>query len=602
MGGRHIVVVEIDVLRLREGRIRRAAGVHQLGQLVLRQSAQLLADRGGVLLRGLGLDGFLHLGEERRIVHLGDIVGDGLGVHAHLLGILLRHRSLDVGPGQALHLLRRRSVEELLAGLGGGIQVHGGFFFLGAGFQVRQEVRLLFLRRGLCLLTGGKGQAREHVHRRVVQLGLYNGLFLQFLQHVVAEEAGVAHSPGEHGGRGVRIGADDAHDLQRDAQIIVVVEVVQAGLSLPEIGVAAADQVRLKAGRGEQQLVGLAAEFFIGPGAGTLRLDGLLVEGGSGDFGHLGLVLEAQGVEHQVGQLIVLVDHQHHLVIGCGPLAVDEIILLQEKIADYLAVLAGQQLLPDLHGAEPGHVAHIGRGEARSAGAVQRLHGRFDQVHHVGVDNGPGGVLGVDVQIEVVAVLQSAHVGEDGAVRLLQVGLEALEVVGLGAGAGHGVHHVVHDGVGVDAALLLLGLFVPDGHHGGHHGGHVHSLSLDVDGVGGERVLLDLVDVGLDAGGEGEDQGDADDADGAGQGRQHGAALFGQQIVQREPQRGGEGHGGKAPLPLVLHRRCRRRHVGVGVGDDFAVQQAHGAGGVLLRQLGVVCHHDDQPILGDFFQ
>ena len=42
--------------------------------------------------------------------------------------------------------------------------------------------------------------------------------------------------------------------------------------------------------------------------------------------------------------------------------------------------------------------------------------------------------------------------------------------------------------------------------------------------------------------------------------------------------------------------------IGVGVAYDLAVGQADGTGGVLGRQLRVVGHHDDQPILGDLLE
>ena len=189
--------------------------------------------------------------------------------------------------------------------------------------------------------------------------------------------------------------------------------------------------------------------------------------------------------------------------------------------------------------------------------------------------------------------------GQQGTVLGFQVVPEALEVVGLAAGAGHGVHHVVHDGAGVDPVRLLLRLILPGGHHGRHHGGHIHGFGLDIDGVGGEGVLLDPVDIGLDAGGEGEDQGDADDADGPGQGGEHRAALFGQQVVQGEPQGRGKGHGGQPLVLMLLGGGGSLAVIGGGVGDDFAVQQPHNPRGVALGQLGVVGDHDDQPVPGD---
>ena len=193
--------------------------------------------------------------------------------------------------------------------------------------------------------------------------------------------------------------------------------------------------------------------------------------------------------------------------------------------------------------------------------------------------------------------------GHDGAILALKVVAKTVEIVGFRAGAGHGVHHVVHDGVGIDAIFLLGLLLLAVGHHGRHQCGHIHCLSLELDGVGGKGVFLYLVDVGLNAGGEGENEGNADDADGAGQSGENGSALFGEQVVEGEPQSSEKRHGWKPSLVTgMLCGMLRLRHVGIGIRDDFAVQKLDGAGGVTLGKLGIVGNHDDQPIPSDFLQ
>ena len=146
---------------------------------------------------------------------------------------------------------------------------------------------------------------------------------------------------------------------------------------------------------------------------------------------------------------------------------------------------------------------------------------------------------------------------------------------------------------------------MPRPHEGGHHGGHVGALRLDGEGVAGQGVLLHLVDIVVDAGGQGQDEGDADDADGAGEGGEHRAAHFGAQVGQRQGQGGEEGHGGLFLRPGLLPGEdggLLLGMVGVGVAGDPAVLQSDDAGGVLLGQLRVMGDHDDQPVPGHLLQ
>ena len=143
-----------------------------------------------------------------------------------------------------------------------------------------------------------------------------------------------------------------------------------------------------------------------------------------------------------------------------------------------------------------------------------------------------------------------------------------------------------------------------------HQGAHVQGLGLEGEGVGGEGLLLEGVDVVGGALGHGEDQSDADDANAPREGGEGGAPLFGAQVLQGEAEGGEQGHGGlfhplarhglgpvRLPLPLGL-----LGGEGRGVPGDPAVQNADDPGGVLLRQLGVVGDHDDEPVLGDLLQ
>ena len=237
---------------------------------------------------------------------------------------------------------------------------------------------------------------------------------------------------------------------------------------------------------------------------------------------------EAQGVEHQVGDLVVPVHEENHLVVVLRPRAVEQVVLVLHLPAYGLAVFAGQQLLPHVHLLV--HAPHGGE-VGGVVPAVHGGHGGLHQLHDVAFDDLPVLVLGVDVKGQAIAVAQGGQI-RNAAPALVQPGFEILQVVGLGLGVNHGVEHVVHHRGGVDPVPVVSAV-PPVGPHKGHqHIRHVRGLRLDGDGIAGEGLLLDLVDVGVDPGGEGENEGDADDADGPGEAGQQGAALLGHKVVQ----------------------------------------------------------------------
>ena len=137
-------------------------------------------------------------------------------------------------------------------------------------------------------------------------------------------------------------------------------------------------------------------------------------------------------------------------------------------------------------------------------------------------------------------------------------------------------------------------------HHGQHQIAAVHGLAFDGQGIDRQGVLLHVFDVGVDAVAQGQYQRDADDADAAGQSHHAGAAFFGHQVVEGKPERRTEAHagaaGGRCGLLFLIAVK------GLAVVGDPAVQQPHDAGGVLVGQVGVVGHHDHQPVLGDLLE
>ena len=228
----------------------------------------------------------------------------------------------------------------------------------------------------------------------------------------------------------------------------------------------------------------------------------------------------------------------------------------------------------------------------------------MQQLGRVGLDDGAVRVFGVDGKAHVVCVLDAADVVMDLVVGVFEVFLECRQVVRLtGRAADHGVEHTVHDGVGVDLVeIVRLLAVVLCARHGREHPGHIHGVCLDRQRVGGERLLLHGVDVGLEAVREREDERNADDADRARKRREQGARLFRHEVVQRQAHGGGKAHG-CVLLDLDGHGRGRLRlRAGVVVADDLAVEQAHGARGIFRRQLRVVRDHDDELILCDLLQ
>ena len=136
-----------------------------------------------------------------------------------------------------------------------------------------------------------------------------------------------------------------------------------------------------------------------------------------------------------------------------------------------------------------------------------------------------------------------------------------------------------------------------------YHGGEVHPRTLNLHGIFRKSVLLHGLNIVVYAGGQCQNQGDADDADGPGEGGQQGSGFFCAKIVKAEGKRGPKGHGGFSHVPVDRGRLpAFFRLVGIGIGTDFAVLQLYDPGGILLGQLRVVGHHDHQTVFGDLFQ
>ena len=331
------------------------------------------------------------------------------------------------------------------------------------------------------------------------------------------------------------------------------------------------------------------------------RVDLLLAHGlhhGAADVVH---ALESEGVERQVGDLVVFVHHEHDLVVILRPGAVDHVVLILRRGAHELAVLAGEQLLPNVEaGVEAVHGLKVGRVVA----AIHGLHDVLQQLGRVGLDDGAVGVLGVDGEAHVIRVLDAADIVVDLVVGVFEIFFELRQVVRLaGRAADHGVEHAVHDRVGVDLVEVVRVLVVIlCARHGREHPGHVDWVCLDRQRVGRERLLLHGVDVRLKAVRERQNERNADNADGPCERGEQGAGLFRHEVVQRQAHGRCKAHGGVL-LDLGGHGRGRLGlRARIVVADDPAVEQAHGARGVFRCQLRVVRDHDDELIFCDLLQ
>ena len=133
---------------------------------------------------------------------------------------------------------------------------------------------------------------------------------------IVSQGGGVADRAVSAAGHAALGRAHDADDLERHADIVAVVEPVQAVARLADIRVArAAGDVAL---RGEDELEVAAAEVSIAP-AFLRRVDLLFAHGlhhGVADVVH---ALKTECIECEVGDLVVFIHDEHDLVVILRP-------------------------------------------------------------------------------------------------------------------------------------------------------------------------------------------------------------------------------------------------------------------------------------------
>ncbi len=97
-------------------------------------------------------------------------------------------------------------------------------------------------------------------------------------------------------------------------------------------------------------------------------------------------------------------------------------------------------------------------------------------------------------------------------IRFFQIGFQGGEVVLADAGT-HPFPGLGGNRVGIDRIQRMAAFLVAKIPHGGHHIAQVDGLGLNHNGIRGHGVALDAVDVVVNPSGQGQDKGDANDAD-----------------------------------------------------------------------------------------
>ena len=593
----HLLLQGVGIDDLRRVLPHNGLQLGALGVGLQRRLRQRLEVRRRARRRGLGIGGAEGLGVagQRRAHHLAHGVAVEGGGH-----IQVQRTCIEPGHRRQIvsrHPLAQRArvhVQLRLIELEGVLQR----LLVDAEQVLHREIRARFLFLGELL-------AVEHVDGRVIQLLLHDGGLGGLLDQMARQLGRVVDAHGKRRGLRVRPRLHDADDFQLLAgvheplHVLLVAGFVDPDLVLLVIGVEVGGGHHLQ--RHAHDLVVGEREVVVG------AFHVLLVHELVDHVLQHRVIAQPQGIAHQIGHRAVRGQHHDALVVGGRPPARLHVVLLFHNggVAHHLAEHIG-----GVHGRHE----RVGRTGAHTEGGERRV--RVDLAHPV------LGVAVEDLGHHVVGVLDGVHVAVDVAAVLVEEQLERGEVVVLQAREHVGDHtRLGHLAVGGRVVLVpvlatlkahfrkrvvagaLARRISPvarapiDGH--AHERRHVEARGHDLQRVHRQRLLLGALDVVVHAVGEREYGRDADDADGAGEGRHDGAALLGHKVVRRQRERREKAHRGLADgLARGVHLLFRGE-VGIGIRADDAVGEVHRARGVLGRQLRVVGDHDDQAILGD---
>ena len=587
-----------------EGGHRRLHGLRELGLqgVLVEQFAHGVVHQGleGIALEVLG---------EADLVQVQDAVPDDIVLVAdqNLLGQLLHlvfgdgkvHVGKEVGQGAHVQIRRFGQIQIQLEIVGveqraeidrtvvqiectaeveiqlAGVELEGALEHVGVDAEQAAHIK------GGSVF-GAEGFAVHHVDRGGGQL-VFDHLRVGCGGDDVLGEGGrVGDAGGQHGSRGILFGLHDAHHGQglagcdKALHEVLVVGLVHPGVVVvvAQIAVGRVDQFELDA---DEIAVPIGLE--VGGDIDVLVLGELLDH-----LVQLGAVPQAEGVQRIVGDGAVGTQHGNAFVVLLRPAARLDFVL---GVVEFIAF---GQLIEHTGVHHGGHHAVGG-----ACGADAQAGEGGIRVH---LTDGAIGVFPVDLGLHIVRILDGGGIFGNGAVVAFEIGLEGLQVVG-----GDARHHLGDELPHRDHPFLGGRAGSGCRRAGGEHRGQVHAAAENLQRIFGQGGAFGIVDILVDACRQGDDERDADDADGTGKGREQGAGLFGQQIVEAQAQRG-EGRHGRAAHALV-HRRGKLGGVrleGVGVGADDAVLQLDDAGGVLVGQLRVVGDHDDEAVFGHFLQ
>ena len=545
-------------------------GAFRFGVGVVRRIGATVGQRWGIaLVEALQVTCIaLHkLGHERRhlvdrqvdVERSGDLVHVRLGSGGHVLQAALQVQGVGHVHGQLALVDGERGLY--------GIAVDG-----------EQRVHIEAALLGLLVVEGFAG---EHVRIGMRDLVLHDGAVGGLVDHVGSQRGGVVQPRAQHGGRRVVARLHHAHHVHVLAvrhEVAHVVGVV--GLVFPHVELVVA-------------LVVVGGVHQLERDVQNVLVRGIRQVGGGFDFlfgrellhhvVELGGVAQAQRVQHEVAHAAVAGEHEHHLGGALRPASGLHVVLVlvEARVARHLVERVGA------HG--HGHEA------VRAGGGAQPQRGeRLVGVHLAQLL----GVRAVYLRRHVVGVLDGVRVLVDVALAGIEVLLERGQVVR--PDARHHVRHHLHHMHGVFALVLGATRGLPAlARRAEHHGRHVEAGALDLQGVLGKRLLLDRFDVVVHAVGQRQDGRDAYDADGARERCHERAALLRHEVLERQRERREERHLRAAHGLLAYAQVFGSGNERVGVAANDTVGEVHDAGGVLLRELGVVRDHDDQTVVRD---
>ena len=410
----------------------------------------------------------------------------------------------EVGLGFAgIHIQVGKGVAQVIRqhphnGVGVDIHAEGG----GNGIGIHSDH---ILKAQLILLVlRAEGLAREYVDGGVRQLIPDDLRLGRGIHHIFGQLPGVGNACGHQRSRDTLPGAHDANDLQflpGSRQIFHIASVAGHILPDPIFSIIAVEVSGIHQAEFQfhQLFVLPLHRLLIGP-AGLPLHDGLHL------CLQLGRTLHAQGIGHIVGDTGGIRQNKDHFRVILRPPAPDHLILgfQQFPVVDHFIEHIGVHV-----GTHSGTAGEVGK----QAGGI----GLDQPLPDLPVDGGP----------DAVAVAHHVHRMFDFAVILLQIGLEGCQVIPAHLGE-HGADHLLlpyH-------ALRQLGGLGYGGAEGRQGRGHIRRLLLQGQGVIGQGIRLDLVDVFLKARGQRHDQGDTDDADGARKGGQQSSGQLGSQVIE----------------------------------------------------------------------